>query len=378
MNMPLNILLTLAVGGASGIIFVKLKIPNGLRIGALVGSAFLGIFFQSARMPSFTTFVVQVIAGALIGCTIEKKDLKQLPRVIKPTAIVMVSFLSLTFGLGALIHMLSPLDWVTSLLSVVPGGVTDIPIIAADMGADTVKVAVIQLARFFLGNGFFPPMIVIFDNFMENRKHNAVITDPVQNRSSSALTKVNISPLPASNGEKGNTVSHFLSRYPIVASVFTLAVAALGGLGGFLTGIPAGTLLFSVIAVGVLKLTFSHAIILPWVRKTTMIVSGCYIGSLMTLENVYNFRLLAIPLMITLGGYIINCFITGKILSVTCGFSRREAMLATTPAGATDIALSSADMGVNNPDVTLIHVFRAIITLTIFPQIINALLPVLQ
>jgi membrane AbrB-like protein len=371
-------LLTLAAGGVFGIIFLLLKVPNGLRIGALSGSALLGIFFQVAWMPSITTFIVQVIAGALIGCTIDKKGLKRLPRILKPTAIVMSTFLVLTFGLGAMIHALSPLDWVTSLLSVVPGGVTDIPIIAADMGADTVKVAVIQLARFFLGNGFFPPMIVFFDSFMESRKRKAGIGCTVQKGRDGDVSAVNLTLQSASGETRSKKTTDRMPRSPTLAAVFTLAVAALGGLVGFLTGIPAGTLLFSVIAVAVLKLTFNYAIILPWVRKTTMLISGCYIGSLMTMENVYNFRLLAIPLVITLGGYIVNCFITGKILTVTCGFSRKEAMLATTPAGATDIALSSADMGVKNADVTLIHVFRAIITLTIFPQIINALLFLLQ
>ena len=101
------------------------------------------------------------------------------------------------------------------------------------------------------------------------------------------------------------------------------------------------------------------------------------IRSLMTMEDVHNFRLLAVPLAVALGGYIVNCFVTGKILTLTCGFTRKEAMLATTPAGATDIALSSADMGVTNAGITLIHVFRAIIALTVFPQIINALLLIL-
>jgi uncharacterized membrane protein AbrB (regulator of aidB expression) len=43
-----------------------LKIPNGLRIGALLGAALLSIMFHRAYMPPPAKFVVQVIAGAFI------------------------------------------------------------------------------------------------------------------------------------------------------------------------------------------------------------------------------------------------------------------------------------------------------------------------
>jgi uncharacterized membrane protein AbrB (regulator of aidB expression) len=46
-------------------------------------------------------------------------------------------------------------------------------------------------------------------------------------------------------------------------------------------------------------------------------------------------------------------------------------MLITTPAGASDIALSSADMGIENTDIIIVQIFRAIIAMAIFPQIIN-------
>jgi membrane AbrB-like protein len=151
--------------------------------------------------------------------------------------------------------------------------------------------------------------------------------------------------------------------------------AALGaGFIGDITPIPAGTFLFAVIAVLPLKLKFNFAFIPSWAKRFAQLISGCYIGSAMTMNDVRGFRFLAFPLVIILGGYIINCFITGKILSAACGFNRKEGMLTTTPAGASDIALSSSDMGVENTDVSIIQIFRAVIAMTVFPQIINLLL----
>ena len=171
-------LLTLAVGVICGLIFVLLKVPNGLRIGALLGSALLGVFFRAAWMPAQTRFYVQIIAGSFIGCTLDKSHLRDLPRLIKPIAMVLGSFLLLNLTLGALIYFVSPLDWATSFLCVVPGGMTDTPIIAVDMGADPPKVALAMLARWILGVVIFPPMIIAYDNLMEKTKTSRAQMSP--------------------------------------------------------------------------------------------------------------------------------------------------------------------------------------------------------
>ena len=363
MDFLLQLLLTLAAGGAVGFIFVLFKIPNGLRIGALLGAALLQVIFNAAWMPSQTKYMVQVIAGALIGCTMEKSDLRRLPWIIKPTAVMVGTFLILNLGIGVLIHAVSPLDWVTALMCGVPGGITDIPIIAADMGADTPKVALVQLARYILGVAFFPPMILAFDNYMV-RKTGARDADSSPD-AASASGKVEM------KREKSR-----INSFPALAC--TLAAGSAGGFAGYLTGIPAGAFLFSSMAVLVLKLKFDFAYVSPGAKKIALLVSGCYIGSLITIEDVRSFGHLALPLFITLAGYIVNCFATGKIINKTCGFNRKESMLATTPAGVSDIALNSAEIGVANTDIIIMQVMRALIAVALFPQIINALLLILE
>ena len=358
MNHYLLFLLTLGAGTVFGIVFMLIKFPNGLRIGALLGAALLGIFFGAAWMPPQTKYVVQVIAGSIVGCMMERSDLKRLPMVIKPMAITLGAFLVLNLGVGSLVYAISSMDLVTALLCVVPGGIAEIPIIAADMGADTPSVAVVQLARYFMGVVLFPPMILAYDNLREKSgsKSQAVFSGEV-------ATGVH-------KREKSNINS-------IPALLCTLAVGFGMGFLGNLTGIPAGTFLFSAVGIMILKLKFDFAYIPGKLKNVILVISGCFIGSLIGMEDVLGFRLLALPILIILGSYIINCFITGKIISKTCGFTRKEGMLTTTPAGASDIALSSADIGVQNTDVIIIQIFRAIVAAAVFPQIINLLLLVL-
>jgi len=228
------------------------------------------------------------------------------------------------------------------------------------MGADVPVVALVQLSRNIMGVGLFPGMILAYDGFLlklEARK--------------AARNGTNV---PDEGNSSGATAREKSKVHSTKAIICTLAVSLAAGFLGRLTGLPAGTLLFSIVAVLILKLKFDFAFIPSGLKKIARWLSGCYIGSVITMDDVHRFKILLIPLLITLGGYILNCFITGKILSKTCGFTRKEGLLTLAPAGASDMALNSAEMGVQNANVIIIQIFRAIIAATIFPQIINLLL----
>jgi membrane AbrB-like protein len=158
------------------------------------------------------------------------------------------------------------------------------------------------------------------------------------------------------------------------AFVATLIVAAIFGTLGKASGFPSGSFVFPIIAVMVLKLRFDFAHLPRWMKQCAQILSGCYIGSVITMSDIVDLRLLITPLVIVVTGYIANCFLTGIFISKTCGFSRKEAMLITTPAGASDMALISADMGVENTDVIILQVVRAVVVMTLFPQIVHLIL----
>jgi membrane AbrB-like protein len=159
----LHFLLTILAGTACGMGASKLKIPGGLLIGGIIGAAMLNILFANAYMPKDTKLYIQIIAGAFIGCIMEKSDLKRMPYIIKPAGIMLISFLILNLTVGFLIWKVSPLDLITSLMAVIPGSISDTPIIAATMGADAPKVAVMQIVRQILGISIFPSLIFLYD-----------------------------------------------------------------------------------------------------------------------------------------------------------------------------------------------------------------------
>lgn len=157
------------------------------------------------------------------------------------------------------------------------------------------------------------------------------------------------------------------------AFVLTAVVAAVCGIIGKWSGVPVGALLFALIGVIALKLLFDKAYLPIWMKRAAQVLSGCYIGSSVTLQDVLELKELIPAVILLLLGYTAACLAIGSIISGTCGMSRRESMLAATPAGASDVALISADLGVQSPYLIVLQVVRMLVVISVFPQIIHLL-----
>lgn len=341
---------TIAVGMACGLLFKKIHVPAGYMIGAFVGVAALGIVASAVYLPDGTSVAIQVIAGGFVGCSMERSDVKRLGRIGRPVALMLFSFLVLNFGLGLLVWAISPLDLTTSLMSCVPGGINDTPVVAADMGADAPVVAVMQLLRQVLGVAVIPSAIFAYDRFQIGRGNPG-------KRDAAAVA--------STDGRKKS------SQKSWQATLATIAVAAAAGAIGKATGIPGMTFACSIVAVLVLKLAFDFAYIPRWMKHGCQILAGCYLGSLLSWDGLTRMGGLAIPMFVVVLGYMVNCLAVGKLESRLFGYGRKEGMLIASPAGAADMALIIEDLDVRNQDVVVMQVVRAVVVMALFPQLIN-------
>lgn len=342
-------LLTLAVGVPCGLLAKRFKVPAGLMIGAFAGVSVLSVATGEARLPTETRTLVQVIAGAFVGCSLERSDLKRLRSFLRPMLLLLAIFLLLNLAVGFLIWAASPLSLVTSLMCAVPGGINDTPIVAAAMGANAPAVTIMQLIRQVLGIGVFPIMIEAFDRLRARQGH----PDP-------------------GDAKAGKDVKREKSKQKSAASTaVALAVAVVAGAFGKPSGVPGLTFTASIIAVSVLKLAFDFAFIPKCVKKGCQLLAGCYLGTLLTAEGLAGFGDLIVPAFILIAGYTLNCFAAGKLESKLFGYGRKEGMLMASPAGASDMALIMEDLHVKNTDVVIVQVVRAAVVMALFPQIIN-------
>jgi len=336
-----DIALTFAVGLLCGYIFYRIKVPGGMMVGAILGVALFNIISGMAYMPSYGKYTAQILAGAYIGCSVKKEDIKRIKKLIKPSLVLILGLLITNIFTGFIVYFTSPLDLITSLMSCVPGGMSEIPIISADMGADMAKVAVLQFIRMVACIGLLPSIIAHIGNKNHNEENKTV-------------------DLPQKE-KKGVNTKDF---------IFTTVVAVSGGIVGKLLAIPAGILLFSMIAVIYINLSMNKAYIPLWTKRLAQVLSGAFIGCSINSKSVLELKYIMIPSVIIVLGYFINCFVVGKIMNKAFRMSIKESMLAATPAGATDMALISSDIGVNSTDLVVLQIVRLITVIAIFPQVI--------
>ena len=340
----IELLLTFVVGLLTGLLFYKLKVPGGMMIGAIVGVAALGITTGMSSMPYYAKFVAQTTAGAFIGCSIEKSDIKRMPYLIKPLSVLLGIYLIVNLTVGIIIWKTTPVDLTTALMSAVPGGMSDTPIIAADMGANAAQVAVLQFVRMTVGIGFFPWLIQNIDKKYGVDEADSIADSHVRHKT----------------GERSNKIF-----------AATLVIAVLGGITGRVLGIPAGVLVFSMIAVMVFKLASGHGFLPMWAKRLAQVLSGAYVGSGITRSDLFELKYLMLPAVTIIIFFTVNCLLTGYLLYRKFGFSRKVSMLIATPAGASDMALISSDIGVNSTDLIVMQVARMILVISIFPQVIQ-------
>ncbi len=336
-----KVLLTLLFGFIIGFIFQKLKITGGMMIGALVGSAIFNIITNMGYIPYELKFLSQAIAGAFIGSSINHDDLKNIKQIIVPIIFVLSMFLFLNLLIGFIISNYCGIDKPTAYMSAVPGGVSDIPIISVDFGANPSKVATMQFARLVAGIAIFPSIIRLFDNrdVKKEIKHKEV---------------------------KKSVKKTYNYKYVAL----TIVVALIGGVVGQYLGVSGGVLIFSMLFTLILQIKIEKTKMPPPIRRFAQLLSGAFIGSTMLWTDVLDLRTLFIPIIILMVGYFLNCLITGFVLYKFFGFSFIEGMLSVSPAGASDMALIAGDMGIESPRLAMIQMTRLVLVIAIFPQVI--------
>ncbi|HWQ79086.1 MAG TPA: AbrB family transcriptional regulator [Anaerovoracaceae bacterium] len=354
----MEFLLTLAAGFVIGAVFFKLKVPGGMMVGAIVGAAILNIFAGHAYMPDMAQQAAKITAGAFVGCSVEREDLIRLRHIYKPFAAMMTAMLVLNLLVGFVIYKLTDLNLLTSLLCAVPGGVGVLPLIAQDMGADATSVAVMQFARMVVGVGFFPTFILWVDRMQRPLPEAAAET------ASPPAAKTEPS-------KEKKSVQDFLSRHKPFFTAAACAVVC--GAVGVISPIPSGGMLLSMLGILGLKLMRVPVHLPRWVRRCGQLLAGCYVGYSVTYRDLLDLRQLAVPILIMLAGYLLNSYLSGRMLHRFFGLTLKQGMLANSPAGASDMALISADIGVQSADVIILQVLRMLMAVSVFPYLMHFL-----
>lgn len=164
------LLLTILVAITGGLIGIYFKIPAGAMVGSMVAVVLFNLLWGHAYFPQDLRKIVQIAAGALIGSRMSRKDILELKGLLKPGIMLVFGLLTINFVFGFVIHLTSPVDMATALLATAPGGLSDMALIASDMGADVSVVTVLQLLRLVSVISLFPFLTKFFCKHFDNNK----------------------------------------------------------------------------------------------------------------------------------------------------------------------------------------------------------------
>ena len=150
---------TMAIALGCGALGKKLGVPGGAIAFSMAGCAAFNIKTDHGYMPLKLRQFIQVFAGALIGTTVGREEVRQMLELWDVVLLAVVSFIVLDLVAGVVIARYTGMDIVTALFSCAPGGLTDMTLIAADLGADGVKVAGMHMFRLVSVIAVYPSII---------------------------------------------------------------------------------------------------------------------------------------------------------------------------------------------------------------------------
>ncbi len=334
-------LATVIVAILGGFIGVRLKRPMGRFLGALMGVIALNLIFCHSYFYPDLILWMKVFSGAMIGSKIGRSELKTLRTLIFPTAILLVGLIALNLIFGGLVYRFSDLDLATSLFAVTPGGLTDITLMSADLGADPTYVGLLQIFRQF---AIFLILVPLMQKILQRTRGGQ---------------------------EKAATNEVIQPDFHIVTFIQLILSAAAGGIlfqtlslsGGALTGAMLGSAAYSVA---------TQPSAYPKICKEGLrIMGGIYIGVGITRASIQHLHELVIPMLIMLVGIVVFVLLIAFTMYKLTKLDLAICLLASTPGGLQEMSLLSEEFGADTPKVAVMHTARLLTIITFFPAMIQ-------
>lgn len=143
------------IGQWSGIPAASMMIPMFVIM-------FLNVNTNYCIVNKNEKLVAQILAGSVVGSTIKASTFSSLDKTIVPIMILLFSYFLVNFIFSYLCKKKHYLDLKSAMFASAPGGATDMTLIAADLGADLTKIALIQALRAAYAVSLMPILIMLF------------------------------------------------------------------------------------------------------------------------------------------------------------------------------------------------------------------------
>lgn len=349
----------ITVSGLGGFLLSLTGLPVGWMIGTLLVATSLSIlrpkFMQLPSkkngLPKYWLYIGQGILGIELGQKLNSSVLYTFQE--NWLTIILMLLLSIIFSLlsGIILWKYSQLDMLTSFFSTAPGGLSAIPGIAEEVGANTGVVSIIQAMRVFLVILTIPVIIFFLVGDSGNYTPSVVTTD---------ITKLDIGQIPV--------------------TILFVFIAWIGYYLGEFLKFPAPWLIGSLVSIAAIKLVSTGLIgydLVAWWPQSLIIVSQILIGaSIGSRFHINMFRGLSKTLLVSFScimGLIVFVFACAYAVSVITDITFLTVGLAFAPGGIAEMTTTALVLNGDATFVVAVQVLRIVTVCITLPPFFKLL-----
>ena len=316
---------TLAIGTAGGAVFAWLNLPLAWMLGAMVATTVASLGGARLHVPGPMRSIMVAIIGVLLGASFTPEVLEK-AREWPLTIACLLLHLGLLVGiLFFYFHRIVGLDAPTAYFSATPGGLSEMVITGAAMGADDRTIALVHAARVLL----------------------VVLVIPFWYRFMTGVTTT-----PSSMGPSIGAIG--------LTDVSVLATCAVAGVvAGRLLRLPAYRLSGPLLASAVVHATGVSASAPPWeVVAVAQVVVGSAIGARFSSVPVRRVLGVMAAAVVSTVVMLAATIVFALVLAPATGIDWRSIVLAYAPGGLAEMSLIALSLGIETAFVATHHVIR--------------------
>lgn len=356
----LHFFLFVVLSGTGGFLLSLTGLSIGWMIGTLITATllsftrpkFLNLPNHKAGIPKYWLYIGQCILGIELGQKMNTSVLFTFRD--NWLAVIIMLLLSITFSLlaGYIFWKISNLDMLTSFFATAPGGMSAMPGIADEVGANTGIVSIIQTVRVFL-------VILTIPILLSSWFSNGVNTE-------------------LSNALPNETIS--FEPHQILMTIVLVFVAIVGYYLGKFLKFPAPWLLGSIVSVAISKslssLYLGHDLMAWWPHELiifSQIFIGASIGSRFHKKMFVGLKKILFVSSLCTIGFILSMVLCAYVVSTITGITFITSALAFAPGGVAEMTTTAVVLKGDPTFVVAVQVLRIIAVCVILPPVFRLL-----
>ena len=157
----LNVLETLAIGAAGGVLFLLAHLPGGLISGAMIAVGAAAIAGRPLVVPPILTQTVLVLLGISLGSLVSRQLLQHVSAYPLTIGLLALATFCSTFGSSYYLQRVHGWDRTSAFLAGSPGALSQITMLAIERGADVSAIAVVQTMRVIMLTAALPMLLAL-------------------------------------------------------------------------------------------------------------------------------------------------------------------------------------------------------------------------